>query len=371
MSSQQPVRFAVVGLGHIAQVAVLPAFEHAENCSLDAIISDDETKKAELGELYKPRHVCGYDEYDELLKSGDIDAVYIALPNELHADYTCRAARAGVHILCEKPMAPTEAECLQMIRTAGEAGVRLMIAYRLHFDALTLEVIKQIEGGRIGRPRIFTSAFSQNVKPGDIRLAPIEEGGGTVYDMGIYCINAARYLFQEEPCEVRAYSQSPSDDPRFEHCDEVTSAILAFPSGAQAQFTSSFGAYRSGDCRIIGTEGEIRIKNAYDYVGDMTYVLSDKDGHETSKTLPQRDQFAAELCYFAKCIQEGRTPEPDGVEGLADVRIVEAIYESARTGRPIPLEAVERDRRPRIGQAITYPPVSEKPPEINASSPGQ
>src|SRR5690606_33604470 len=150
--------FAVVGLGHIAQAAVLPAFENASDCELVAVLSSDEVKKAEVSKLYASlKHVCGYEEYDELLATGDIDAVYIALPNHMHADYTCRAAQAGVHVLCEKPMAPTEAECHTMIKAASDADVRLMIAYRLHFDRLNLEVIKRIEKGCIGKPRIFST----------------------------------------------------------------------------------------------------------------------------------------------------------------------------------------------------------------------
>lgn len=370
MSAQPPIRFAVVGMGHIAQAAVLPAFDNAEGCELVAIVSGDEDKRDELAQRYAPRHVCRYDEYDRLLQSDDIDAVYIALPNELHADYSIRAARAGKHVLCEKPMAPTERECRAMIEAAERADVRLMIAYRLHFDRLNLEVVREIQRGAIGKPRIFSSVFAQDVKPGDIRLAPIEKGGGTVYDMGIYCINAARYLFQEEPCEVRASSNLTGRDPRFLHCDEATSAVLTFPSGALAQFTSSFGAFRTGDYRIVGTEGEIRVQHGYDYVKEMTYTVISKDGEARTHTVPPRDQFAAELLAFADCVRDGREPEPDGYEGCADVRIIEAIYRSAASGRTVSIEAVEGVVRPTLAQAISRPPHS-KPPEIKASSPGR
>lgn len=370
MPSQDPIRFAVVGMGHIAQAAVLPAFEGARGCELVAIVSGDEEKRAELAERYAPRHVCGYDEYDRLVQSGDIDAVYVALPNELHADYTIRAARAGLHVLCEKPMAPTERECRAMIEAAERADVRLMIAYRLHFDRLNLEVIQEIQRGAIGKPRVFSSVFAQDVKPGDIRLAPIEKGGGTVYDMGIYCINAARYLFQEEPCEVRASANLTARDPRFTHCDEATSAVLTFPSGALAQFTSSFGAFRTGDYEIVGTEGEIRVQHGYDYVKEMSYTVQRKDGEQRSHTVPPRDQFAAELVAFADCIREGRSPEPDGHEGCADVRIIEAIYRSATSGRAVTLDPLERPERPTLAQEISRP-AHEKPPEIKVSSPGR
>src|SRR5213595_1756712 len=200
------IRYAVVGCGHIAQVAVLPAFGNARrNSKLAAIVSGDPVKREALKKKYEVEHAIDYAQYDELLKSGAIDAVYIALPNSMHAEYAERAARAGVHVLCEKPMAVTEAECELMGRVAREHQVRLMVAYRLHFERANLEAIEIARSGRIGEPRLFTSTFTMTVVPGNIRVRR-EMGGGVLYDIGIYCINAARSLFRDEPIEVWAAS---------------------------------------------------------------------------------------------------------------------------------------------------------------------
>src|SRR5919106_3661375 len=227
-SSQDKVRYAVIGLGHIAQVAVLPAFAHAENSVLAALVSDDPQKLEKLGRKYRVKARFSYAQYEECLRSGLVDAVYIALPNHLHRDYAERAARAGVHVLCEKPLAVTEEDCLSMIRVAEENRVKLMVAYRLHFEEANLKAIDLVQGGKLGDPRLFDSVFTMQVKEGDIRLNPREQGGGPLYDIGIYCINAVRNIYGAEPMEVVAFSAN-NGDPRFLQCEEMTSAILRFP----------------------------------------------------------------------------------------------------------------------------------------------
>jgi predicted dehydrogenase len=224
----QKIRYAVVGLGHIAQVAVLPAFAHAQNSELAALVSDDPEKLEKLGRKYKVKAQFTYAELEEGLRSGLVDAVYMALPNHLHREYSERAARAGVHVLCEKPMAVTEEDCRSMIRTAEENNVKLMVAYRLHFEEANLKAIDLVQGGRLGDPRLFDSVFTMTVKEGDIRLNPRELGGGTLYDIGVYCINAVRNLFGAEPMEVTGFSAN-NGDRRFLECEETTSAILRFP----------------------------------------------------------------------------------------------------------------------------------------------
>src|SRR5688572_18066158 len=197
------IRYAVVGLGHIAQVAVLPAFGNARrNSKLVALVSGDVFKRKQLSEKYGVEKTYSYEEYDACLASG-IDAVYIALPNHLHCEYAVRAARAGVHVLCEKPLALTEEDCGRMAAAAREAGVKLMTAYRLHFERANLEACEVARSGRLGEPRLFNSTFCTPVEPGNIR-ARRETGGGVLWDIGIYCINAARSLFRDEPVEVQA-----------------------------------------------------------------------------------------------------------------------------------------------------------------------
>jgi Predicted dehydrogenases and related proteins len=358
------IRFAVIGLGHIAQTAVLPAFAHAKGCELSALISDDEAKLTELAE----RHgVSGrFMDYDEALASGTFDAIYIALPNNLHCEYTVRAAEAGIHVLCEKPMAVTAAECEKMIHAVETAGVRLMIAYRLHFEATNLRAVEIAESGVLGDVRAFQSLFAINVQPGNIRLEQ-ELGGGTLYDIGIYCINAARYLFRDEPLEVAALSAN-GGDPRFAETDEMTGALLRFPQDRLAVFLSSFGAAVVGSYQIIGTKGNLRVDPAYDYFNKLTHYLT-IEGKTTKKSFAKRDQFAPELTYFARCIRDRREPEPNGREGLIDVQIIEALYRSAKSGTPIRLNLSGKRERPSLEQEEHAPPVQHEPALVHAGAP--
>jgi predicted dehydrogenase len=368
-SQSQQVRYAVVGLGHIAQVAVLPAFAHAENSKLAALISDDPEKLEKLGRKYRVDALFSYDQYDECLRSGVVDAVYIALPNHLHREYTERAARAGVHILCEKPLAVTEEDCLAMIQAAEENEVKLMVAYRLHFEEANLKAIELVQQRRLGEPRLFDSVFSMTVKEGDIRLNPRELGGGTLYDIGVYCINAVRNLFGAEPMEVVAFSAN-SGDRRFLQCEETVSAILRFPGRERlASFTCSFGAADVSSYRVVGTKGELVVDPAYEYAGELKQRIT-INGRTRERTFPKRDQFAPELIAFSECILTGAPPEPSGWEGLADVRVVRALYRSADTGQPVTLEPFDKEDRPSIEQEIRRPPV-KKPELVNTEAPSE
>ena len=364
------VRYAVVGLGHIAQVAVLPAFAHAENSQLAALVSDDSEKLEKLGRKYKVKTRCSYAEYDKCLASGEVDAVYITLPNHLHREYAERAARAGVHVLCEKPMAVTEDDCLAMLRAAEENKVKLMVAYRLHFEEANLKAIDLVQRGKIGDPRLFDSVFTMTVKEGDIRLNPRELGGGTLYDIGIYCINAVRNLYGAEPMEVVAFSAN-NGDPRFLQCEETTSAILRFPGRERlASFTCSFGAADVSNYRVVGTEGDLVLEPAYEYAGELKQWVT-VNGRTRERSFPKRDQFAPELIHFSECISTGAEPEPSGWEGLADVRVIRALYRSADSGQPVTLEPFDKyTQRPALDQEIRRPAVP-KPELINTEAPSE
>ncbi len=361
-TTEKPIRYAVIGLGHIAQAAVLPAFENAENATLSALISGDDDKLEGLGQRYGIDALYHYDQFDEAISDDLVDAVYIALPNHLHHEYVLRAARAGVHVLCEKPLAVTSEQCEAMIEACEEHDVLLMTAYRLHFEAANLRTIDAARNGEFGELRFFQGSFSQHVSGGDIRLFPIEKGGGSVYDMGVYCINAARYLFGDEPFEVVAISERKKGDERFTESDEMTGALLRFPGDRIAMFVSAFGSYRTSMYRLVGTKGEAVLEPAFEYATNLKYEFRVGDRAEGEK-LEKRDQFGPELIYFSDCIAQGRRPEPDGYEGLADVQIIEAIYESARTKKPVPVDIVEPPARPTVEQIITRPGF-EKPEEI-------
>jgi predicted dehydrogenase len=368
-AKKQKVRFAVVGLGHIAQVAVLPAFAHAENSELAALVSDDPEKLEKLGRRYKVKARFSYTQYEECLRSDSVDAVYIALPNHLHRLYAEQAARAGVHVLCEKPMAVTEEDCLSMIRVAEENGVKLMVAYRLHFEEANLKAIDLVQNRKLGDARLFDSVFTMQVKEGDIRLSPRELGGGTLYDIGIYCINAVRNLYGAEPMEVTAFS-SNNGDPRFRDCEEMTSAILRFPGRERlASFTCSFGAADVSTYRVVGTGGDLVMDPAYEYAGELIQRVT-INGKTRQRKFPKRDQFAPELVSFSECILTGAAPEPSGWEGLADVRVIRALYRSADTGQPVSLEPFEKRDRPSLDQEITRPAVT-KPELVNTEAPSE
>ncbi len=354
------IRYAVVGLGEIAQDAVLPAFQQAENSELAAFVSGDPEKDKALGEKYGISQIFSYDGYDELLHSGKIDAVYIALPNHMHAEYAVRAAQAGIHVLCEKPMAVTEDECLQMISAAAEADVKLMIAYRLHFEAANLESIRVAQSGDIGDPRAFHSLFSQSVtRNEDVRLAyPPQQGGGPVYDMGVYCINAARYLFRDEPYEAIAVNPTP----------KTYSVILNFPKDRVASFTVSFEGAQFDAYTLLGTKGSVQLIPAYGYEeGSKQNVKVGKE--EKQREFPKTDHFAPELIYFSNCIMNDEDPEPSGEEGMADVQIVSAIHEAAESGKPQPITISHSAKRPTVEQEISRPAV-EEPELVHAFKPG-
>jgi predicted dehydrogenase len=368
MGERAKIRYAVIGLGHIAQVAVLPAFAHArQNSELTAVVSDDPAKHEKLRTKYKVQHTYSYEEYDDCLSSGAIDAVYIALPNNLHCDFSVRAAQAGIHVLCEKPMAMTEDECEKMISAAEQARVKLMIAYRLHFEKANLEAVEIARSGKLGEPRFFSSVFAMQVKEDNIRLKR-ELGGGTLYDIGVYCINAARSLFQAEPQEVHAFSIS-GKDPRFTEVDEMTGAVLRFPEDRLASFTCSFGAADVSAYELVGTEGNLRVEPAYEYVGELKHRLTVK-GKSRERTFASRDQFAPELIYFSNCIINNVDPEPSGAEGLADVRVIRALYRSAESGSVVQLQPYTKRQRPGMEQEITRPPV-DKPELVNVQSASQ
>lgn len=366
--TKRRIRYAVAGLGWFAQTAVLPAFAHArENSELVALVSDDSEKLEKLGRKYRVEALHSYADYPKCLADGNVDAVYVAVPNHRHRDFTVSAAGAGIHVLCEKPMAVTEEECDEMIRAAEKNGVRLMIAYRLHFEEANLTAARIVNSGKIGEPRIFSSVFTMQVEDeNNIRLNPIARGGGTLYDIGIYCINAARSLFREEPLEVAALTAN-NGEKRFRNVDEMTSAVMRFPNERLAAFTSSFGASDHGSYRVIGTRGDVVVSDAYEFADAKKLELTIGE-KKVRRTFAKRDQVAAEIVRFSECVIEGKEPEPSGREGLADVRIIRALYRSAAEGRAVRLSPFEKRDRPSLAQELRKPPL-EEPETVGVEGP--
>jgi predicted dehydrogenase len=346
------IRYAVVGLGWFTQTAAMPAFAHAENSELVALVSGDLAKRDELSKQYGIQYTYSYEQYEDCLNSGEVDAVYIALPSHLHCEYTVRAANAGIHILCEKPMAITVEECEVMIQAAKDNDVKLMIAYRLHLDKANLQAVETVRSGNIGEPRIFNSLFTQQTVEGNIRLEK-KKGGGTLDDIGIYCLNAARYLFQDEPIEVFATSAN-NGESRFREVDEMTSAILRFPGERLATFTVSFGAAKVSNYQIVGTKGDLKVDSAYGNQGEIKHTLT-IEGEKQERSFAPSDQLAAEFVYFSDCILQNQEPEPSGTEGLIDVQIIQALYRSIETGSFVKIDTPAPKQRPTAEQTIDRP----------------
>lgn len=340
------IRYAVIGAGWISQEAFLPGVSQSGNSRVTAIVSGDPAKARELADFHDIPDVYAYQEYDALLKQDLFDAVYIALPNSLHADYAIRAARAGKHVMVEKPLANTVEEAEAMVAAAKEGGAYLMTAYRLHNEPGTLAVLDNIRSGKIGTPMLFQAAFSFQTQLGNHRLKA-QHWGGPLQDIGVYCLNAARHVFAEEPVEVIAMRHQPADDPRFAEIEATLCATLRFPSGGLAQFAVSFGAAPVDSYRVIGTEGDMTLDPGFRFE-TATHLSLRKDGRTEDTAFPLVDHFAGMVAYFSDCIASGTPPEPDGEEGLADMIALHAIEESARTGLPVRIAAAPRPRHPSM-----------------------
>ena len=351
------VRYAVVGAGWISQIAFLPGVSLTGNSTVTALVSGSARNAGKLAEFHGIEHVCSYEQYDEMLAADVADAVYIALPNSMHADFALRAANAGKHVMVEKPLAVSEAECEAMIQAARNADVFLMTAYRLHNEPGTVHALELVRSGAVGDPRVFTSLFSIQAGADNHRLKAAH-WGGPLQDIGIYCLNAVRHVFEDEPTEVTA-ARNAVDDPRFAEVEETIAATLMFPKGRVAQFCASFGADPLDMYRVAGTAGEVAVESAYDFMTPTTVRL--KRGQEVvERTFPQTDQFAGQAEYFSDCIMNGTAPEADGEEGLADVRTLLAIEEAARSGIAQQVSLEPRPRHPVAEMVRTFEPTPRR-----------
>lgn len=362
---EEKIRFAVVGLGNVAQSAMLPAFQQVKKAQLSALVSGDPSKLDQLGMIYGIKALYPYTQYDELLQSGAIDAVYIALPNSMHRSYAERALRAGKHVLCEAPMTTSSNDCLALIEASEEIKVKLMIAYQTHFDCGNLQTIDLAQSGEIGDLRFFSSSYSIRLHDKDSIRFNHSLGGGPLWDLGVYCINAARTLFQSQPIEVTAICAA-SKEPQFVEVGEMIAVLMKFPGERLACFYSSLGGAECNFYEVLGTEGRLHLNQAYSATGEMRLDLWIK-GHHRSKKFARHDLFGAELTYFTDCILRDRPVEPCGREGLADLRVIEAIIESVRSGVTITVQAVYKPSYAEVEQIITLPPVSRPKTVHNVS----
>jgi predicted dehydrogenase len=347
------VGFAIVGLGRLALEQLLPAFGECKFAFPAALVSGDRTKAEKIARQYgiKETEIFDYSQYERLADLPEVKVIYIVLPNGLHAEYTIRGARVGKHILCEKPMANSSAECLQMIAACQRANVKLMIAYRSQYEPFDQAIVEAVKEKKLGQLREFVSANSQNQgDPSQWRLNHKLAGGGPLPDVGIYCINAARFLSGEEPTEVFGQTVQMPNDPRFREVEASAQFILRFPSGFTASCSCSYDSHRAQFLRLQGSDGWAELDPAFAYRG-LRLRLGQKVGKHNVVTEPAieaKNQFAAEIDHLAECVTSDQKPHTPGEEGLQDLRIIEAIYESARTGRVVKLATPPTTRNPLV-----------------------
>lgn len=369
LTSDKKIRYAFVALGDIAQEAMLPGVAHTGNSEIAAFVTGDPEKARQLGNKYNIDARYGYEQFGELLKSGKIDAIYLATPNWRHAEFVIPALQAGIHVLVEKPLEVSTAKCREILDAAKTSSAKLMVAYRLHFEPGTLAAIDVIRSGKIGEALTFTSTFTQMVSPENHR-AKNGIDAGPVFDMGPYPVNAARYLFGDEPTDVVSALGVRHPEAGLGDFDDTVAVTLRFPGNRLAQFTLSYYGNTLDTYAVVGTKGSVEMNPAYMYGKplEQTVTVGENKSHESFKNT---DHFGGELAYFSDCILNNKDPEPDGEEGFADVRVLEGIVQALKSGGPVRLEPFTRSRRIDT-QAQRMTLRAQKSPElVNTSNPGK
>jgi predicted dehydrogenase len=329
-TNEKKTGYAVIGLGRIAG-HFMPGSRNTSNSQITALVSGHRDKAEKIAAEYgiPTSSIYSYENFDRIAENKAVDAVYVALPNSMHAEYTNRAAKAGKHVLCEKPMATSVADCESMIAACKAANVKLMIAYRCHYEPTNLKAVKLIRDGALGQVQAIESSFGFNIQPGEWRLSKTLAGGGPLYDVGIYSLNACRYLTREEPQDIAAYASVMDHDGRFNEVEENVSWTMKFPSGIVASCNTTYGAPMDGLFRVHGSKGWLEVDQAFVYEG--LHLRANFGGTQLDEPNPARDpsHFQAEAEHFSHCIQNGIEPESPGEEGLRDLRYITQIYKSA------------------------------------------
>jgi predicted dehydrogenase len=335
------VGYAIVGLGGYGLGQIIPQFKNCQHSRLVALVSGDPAKAKRVAAQYgvPESGIYNYENYDGIRDNPDIDIVYVCLPVSMHAEYTIRAAKAGKHVLCEKPMAVSSKECEAMIAACRQAGKRLMIGYRCHFEPTNLEAMRRARAGEIGTLRYFRSEHGFTAgDPNSWRLKKAMSGGGSMMDIGIYALQAARYMTGEEPVSVYAKETTDRNDPRFREVEDMIEFQLEFPSGVIGSCMSMYSANQN-HVLLMGDKGRIEMEPATGYSGNRLWVGRGRENEVTPPPGPGKTQFAGQLDHLAQCVLENREPVVPGEEGLRDIRIIEAVYQSAREKRRIALKA--------------------------------
>jgi glucose-fructose oxidoreductase len=355
--SKEKVRYAVVGGGQISQQAFMPGIARTDNSELAALVTGDPAKADDLAKLYKIK-AWSYDQYDALLRSGEIDAVYVATPNALHTDYVIAALEAGIHVLLEKPATASLADAERILDVQKHSGTKLMVAYRLHHEPGTVEMVTRAQRGDFGDLRFFTAAFAQNVAEENSR-GHNGYWGGPVPDMGTYPLNAVRNLFGEEPTSVHAVGMKTAG--RGFNFDDTVAITMQFPGDRVAQFTVSYATAPAERFTLVGTKATIEASPCFMFgpkIG-ISYVETKADGSKETHSFDPVEQFGGETQYFSECILNDRQPEADAEEGWLDMRVLDAVERSLESGAPVMLDPVHRSRGIEPGQVLKLKPAKE------------
>jgi predicted dehydrogenase len=368
--SDKKVRYAIVGLGDIAQEDMMPGVEHTGNSVITALVTSDPKKAKEPGAMYKVEATFTYEEFAQALTSGTFDAIYLATPNWRHAEFIIPALRAGIHVLSEKPLEVSTAKCREILDAAKTASAKLMVAYRLHFEPGTLSTIDVVRSGQLGEVHTFTSTFAQPLGPSNHR-AHSGDLAGPVLDMGPYPVNAARYIFGDEPTEVVSAVGTRHPGTGFDqNFDDTVAVTLRFPGNRLAQFSLSYYGGPVNSFVAVGPKGSVMLDPAYMFGQPMEQTVA-VGQEKRKKSFKNTDHFGGELKYFSDCILNGTDPEPDGEEGFADVRVLEGVLEALKSGGAVQLPPFTRTKRiDTEAQKIELRAVST-PDLVHASNPGK
>lgn len=340
MADSKSVGYAVVGLGSISEISVLPAFGNCTKSRLVALVSHDQKRADQLGAKFGVRNCYSYANYDQCLSHPEVEAVFIASVNSQHAEQTIRAAAAGKHVLCEKPMATSVEDCRSMVEACKAHRVRLMIAYRKYFEPGSVALKQLASSGKLGRLKHMFSTYTEVVDPGKAQawqLNPRLSGGGSLMDLGIYCVNTMRWVAGSSPLEASAHAWT-EDPKRFSEVEDNIAFRLKHPDGLVCQGSSSFSAVAASFIQVHGEKGWAALNPAYAFEEERR-LFGKIQGQWFEQTFKVIDEFALELDGFAGCIRRGHDPEPDGTEGLLDIATIQAIYRSARENRIVPIAA--------------------------------
>jgi predicted dehydrogenase len=329
----KPVGYAAVGLGTISDIFMRACANSATSRITALVTGHPKDKGAKYAAMYgiPKTSIYTYEQFDRLHENKDVEAVYIGLPNSMHCEYTVRAAELGKHVLCEKPMSISSAECRIMIAACRKNAVKLMIAYRIHYDPTWIQVTKIIKDGGIGTLQSFQGGFFNQQPAGVWRLSRKLGGGGSVLDLGIYPLNAIRHITQEEPASFTALVSTRDHSGRFAQVEESVEWTLKFPSGIIASCGCSYGQRGPGFFTINGDQGYLMMEPAFNY--DGVHVRGEVAGKPIDQlgTGKVPFQFTLEADHFSDCIRHDKQPESPGEEGLKDMLAIEAIYRAAGT----------------------------------------